>query len=307
MSTVLPLIIFNPKSGRGITEREWASRAAVIRNQLGPFDGKFTEKQGDAIRIAEEEATAGRKLIVAMGGDGTISEVANGILQSGMPAELGVLPGGTGGDFRRTLNVPANLAQAARKLKEGNARSMDVGRISFVHHDGKKGTRYFINTASFGMSGQVASRANRSAKRLGGTVTYAVATFQTLFSYKYPNVSLQWDDQPASLLKVITVCIANGPSFGGGMRIAPRAKLNDGMFDMVIIGNLTPAQIVMNSYRLYTGSFLGLKNVAAMNVKKVNASPVNQDEEILMEADGETPGRLPATIEILPGALRIRY
>jgi YegS/Rv2252/BmrU family lipid kinase len=306
MAADLPLIILNPKSGRGLSEQQWASKASIIRNSLGPFECRFTTKPNDATRMAQEEAAAGRKLIVAMGGDGTISEVANGILQSGTAAVLGVLPGGTGGDFRRTLDVPGNLAEAARKLRSGKTRLMDAGRLSFVLPDGSRANRYFVNTASFGMSGRVAGHANRSAKTFGGTVTYAAATVRTLFSYDYPDVHLQWDDQPPCSIKIITVCVANGPSFGGGMRIAPHAKLNDGIFDMVIIGDLTAAQVLLNSYRLYTGSFLGIKNVALVNVKKVTAAPVNQNEEVLLEVDGETPGRLPATIEILPGALRIR-
>src|SRR3989304_6415094 len=132
MSKELPLIILNPKSGQGISEQKWASRASLIRTQLGPFECEFTRATGDGIRLAGEAASAGRKLIIACGGDGTISEVANGILASGADAELGLLPGGTGGGFRRTLGVPAPLGQAASRLKNGSPPPNDRRTTAIV-------------------------------------------------------------------------------------------------------------------------------------------------------------------------------
>src|SRR5574341_1513928 len=120
MSVDHPLIIVNPKSGAGTSQQKWASMASIIRTHLGSFDCEFTKARGEAIQIAEEEARKGRKLIVAVGGDGTISEVANGILASGTNAELGLLPGGTGADFRRSLRIPSKLEEASRRLRNGH-------------------------------------------------------------------------------------------------------------------------------------------------------------------------------------------
>ena len=306
MSVDLPLIIVNPKSGAGTSQQKWASQAGIIRANLGPFDCEFTKARGDAIRIAEEEAKKGRKLIVAVGGDGTISEVANGILRSGSAAEMGVLPGGTGADFRRTLKIPSRLEEASRRLLSGSVRKLDAGRLTYIDHDGKEQTRYFINTASFGMSGRVAGRANQSSRRFGGTILYAIATLRTIVSYDHPEVFLQWDDQPVMRLKIITVCVANGPSFGGGMRIAPDAKPDDGIFDIVIVGDMKTHQVLLHSHRLYTGTFLSMEKVTCIRAKKLHAKPVDERVKVLLEADGETPGRLPATIEILPSAVPIR-
>ena len=155
-----PFIIVNPKSGRGISEKKWASITLQIHNNLGPFDFEFTRGAGDAIRLAEKEAEQGRTFIVAMGGDGTISEVVTGIMNSGKPVELGILPRGTGGDFCRSLNIPKDLSKAARQLREATTRRIDAGRIRFLNNEGKQAVRYFVNTASFGMSGGVATRAN---------------------------------------------------------------------------------------------------------------------------------------------------
>jgi YegS/Rv2252/BmrU family lipid kinase len=302
----LPLIIVNPKSGRGITEQKWASLANVIRTDFGPFACEFTRARGDASRIAEEEAKRGRRLIIAVGGDGTISEVANGILRSGSEAELGILPGGTGGDFRRTLGVSPKLHEAAIALRNGKTHKMDAGRLTCINHQGQSETRFFINTASFGMSGHVAGRVNTSGKSFGGGVTYAIAAMKTFFEYDHPEVILQLDENPPVRLRIVTVCVANGPSFGGGMKIAPGAKLNDGFFNVVTVGDLKTMRFLLNSYKLYTGGVMSIDRVAQMPAKKIEARPAHDGEAIPLEVDGETPGRLPATFEMLPAVLRIR-
>src|SRR4026209_1581130 len=137
----LPLIIVNPKSGKGMTESKWASYASQIRTHYGPFDCEFTKAPRDAVAIAERESQAGRKLIIAMGGDGTVSEVANGILRSGAPTALGLLPGGTGGDFRRTLKISGDIVKAAKQLKDSKEHLMDAGKLTYIDHEGKQQTR----------------------------------------------------------------------------------------------------------------------------------------------------------------------
>ena len=302
----LPFIIVNPKSGKGLSEQQWASLTIKLRENLGPFDFGLTHGVGDAIRIAEEEAKSGRRLIVAMGGDGTISEVATGILRSGQNSELGILPHGTGGDLRRSLEFPTDLAKAARSLRKGESRSVDIGRLTYIDHDGKDALRYFVNTASFGMSGKVARRANRSSKRLGGKVTFAVASLQTTLTESNSEVYLQIDEQEKRRLKVVSICVANGRFWGGGMKVAPDAKLNDGKFDVVIIGDFGLMEILTKSFRLYSGTHLKLDKVGFTQASRIEASPVNGNEAVMLEVDGETPGRLPATFELLPAALKIR-
>ncbi len=307
MNDNLPFIIVNPKSGRGLTEKKWASITLQIHNNLGPFDFEFTRESGDAIRIAEKEAKQGRKLIVAMGGDGTISEVSTGILSSGESVELGILPHGTGGDFCRSLNIPKDLSKAARQLREGTTRRVDAGRIRFLNNEGKEAVRYFVNTASFGMSGGVATRANESSKKLlGGRLTFAAATLKSTLADSNSDVYLQIDQQEKRRMKVASVCVANGKYWGGGMKIAPDAKLNDGYFDVVMIGDLSMVEKLTKSYRLYSGTHLKIDKVGFTLGTRIEATPVNGNDPVLIEVDGEAPGRLPATIELLPEALQIR-
>jgi YegS/Rv2252/BmrU family lipid kinase len=301
-----PLIIVNPKSGGGTTERRWASMTSRIHAYLGSFDFRFTTGRGDATRIADEEARSGRELIIACGGDGTISEVANGILRSSTEAELGVLPNGTGGDFRMTMGLPRDIGRAARRIKDGKPQQIDVGRLHYVDRNGNESERFFVNTASFGLSGAVANRANASRKRLGGTVTYVAATMRSLVSFDAPAIILEIDDRPAIRLPVVTVCVANGPSFGGGMKIAPDAKVDDGFFNVIVIGDLSTPAILMNAHRLYSGTFIKMEQVSQISARRLSVTPVDSDAEILLEVDGESPGRLPATFEIVPRALRVR-
>src|SRR6185437_9706591 len=140
----LPLVIVNPASADGATRENWPRIASDLRTHFGPFAVEHTNSVGHARTLSAEAARKGTKLIIACGGDGTISEVANGILSAGKDAELGILPSGTGGDFRRSLEIPAQTRAAARILREGRTRRIDAGRVSFVDHHGAEAMRYFV-------------------------------------------------------------------------------------------------------------------------------------------------------------------
>ena len=312
----LPLVIVNPASAGGATRDAWPRLASELRTHFGPFNCAFTEKAGDGRLIAAREAKAGRHLIISCGGDGTISEVANGILESGEDVELGVLPGGTGGDFRRTLKMPLRAADAGVALRQGRSCRIDVGRVEYVNHDGVNEMRYFLNVASFGMAGAVIERVKEnpawwlpasSARLLGGKLSFAVASLQTTLSFSKPTVWVGLDDKPERRLTTANLCVANARYFGGGMKIAPEAKLNDGLLDVVAIGDLSAFTILTNSYRIYLGRHLGMQQVHHTQVKRITARPAQQSDEVTVEVDGELVGRLPATFEILSRALRVRF
>jgi len=301
------VIIVNPKSGRGLTQQQWASITAKLNSILGSFDVRFTESRNDAIRIASEEAAAGRELIIAFGGDGTISEVVNGLMQNiASGSQVGILPHGTGGDFRRTLGLPNSLEKVAERLRDSRTQKVDVGKVTFNDNDGKKRERYFINISSFGMSGHVARRANESSKTFGGHITFAAATIRTGLSFTNPEVFIQIDDLEPQRLRITNVCIANGRYFGGGMKVAPQASLTDGLFDVVMIGALSMTEMVTKGYRIYAGTHLDLANVGFSHGKRVKAWAADPATQISIEVDGETPGHLPVEYEIVPAAINLR-
>ena len=313
--SLLPLVIVNPASAGSATRAAWPGLASDLRAHFGPFNCAFTEQPGDGRRLAANEAGKGRQLIIACGGDGTVSEVANGILESGEDVELGLLPSGTGGDFRRTLGISTHSPSAARVLRTGRPRRIDVGRVAYINHEGEQETRYFLGVASFGMSGEVIERVKASGPRLlpvtgsrwlSGKISYGVATLQTTLKSPRTTVRVQLDDQRERRLTVANLCVANARYFGGGMKIAPDALLNDGRFDIITIGDLGALRILANAPRLYLGKHLGMRQVHHHLATRITAWPVREDDKILIEVDGELPGRLPATFEVLPRALRVR-
>jgi YegS/Rv2252/BmrU family lipid kinase len=303
-----PLVIVNPRSGGGLSEARWASLVEGLTDGLGPFDSVFTKAPRDATEIARREARAGRELIVAFGGDGTISETADGILDAGAGATttLGIIPRGTGGDFRRTLELPQDLAEAARRVREGRLQTIDAGRVTYTAHDGTRATRHFVNVASFGFSSAVASRANSSSKRLGGKIAFMGATVRTLFSYDNTDVWLTVDDGPRERRRVMLAAVGNGRFFGGGMKITPGAQLDSGTLQLVVVGDFTRMEVVAKIGRLFDGTHVELESVRSATILKIVAEPVDADAVVPVELDGETPGRLPATFEVVPAALKIR-
>lgn len=313
--SLLPLIIVNPVSAGNSTRSSWPAMASDLAAHFGAFNCAFTLKAGDGRRLAACGAKEGRRLIIACGGDGTISEVANGILGSGCDVELGILPSGTGGDFRRTLNISTRAADAARTLKTGHTRRIDVGRATFINHQGAEETRYFLGVASLGMSTDIIGRVKESDSRwlpatrqgwLGGKISFAVATAQTTLSAPKPSVLVQLDGGRERRQTISNLCIANARYFGGGMKVAPDAKLDDGQFDVITIGSLSALKILTNAHKLYRGTHLQLEEVHQERARAVAVRAARKNEKVSIELDGELPGRLPAVFELLPKALRVR-
>ena len=279
--------------------------ASDLATHFGAFNCAFTAAPGDGRALAARAAAEGRRLIIACGGDGTISEVASGILESGADAELGILPSGTGGDFRRTLGVPARAADAARVLRRGRTRRIDVGRVTYLNHAGAEETRHLLGVASAGMSTEIIRRV-KEAGRLKGRLSFAVAGAQTTFAPPKTEVVAQLDGGPPRRLRVANFCVANARYFGGGMKVAPEALLDDGQFDIVSISDLSALKILANAHKLYRGTHLSLDEVNTARARVVTVRPAHNSQEVALEIDGELPGRLPATFEILPKALRVR-
>ena len=311
----LPLIIINPQSAGGATRDAWPGIASDLRSHFGPFNIAFTDGPGKGTVLAAEAARKGARFIIACGGDGTISEVANGILQSGTGAELGILPSGTGGDFRRTLEIPSRTRDAAEILRGGRTRAIDVGRATFINHLGVQDSQHFLGVASFGMSADIIERVKESGpewlpvsapKWLSGRVSFGVSMLRTAMESPSTKVIVQLDDEPEQHLTVANLSIANARYFGGGMKIAPDAKITDGLFDVIAIGDLGARKILTNAPRIYLGSHLSMQQVNHALAKKIVARQAVKDECVMIEIDGELPGHLPATFQIVPGALRVR-
>jgi len=313
MSRERPLVIVNPKAGGGFSERKTARLIGAVSEGLGEVDLAFTEAPRHATALARAAALDGRTLVVAFGGDGTVSEVVAGLLearevQDHAPAtELAIVPRGTGGDLRRTLELPHDIVEAARHARDRAARTIDLGRATFTTTDGTSETRPFVNVASFGFSSAVAARANESSKSFGPKVAFLGAVVRTLAGYQNTEVSLEIDGAPPLRRKVMLGALGNGRFFGGGMQICPDAKLDSGALSFVTVGDFSPAYTLTHIHRLFAGTHLSLPDVHASVVRAVRVTPVDPQALVPVELDGETPGYLPATFEIVPAALRVRF
>jgi len=300
-------LVVNPQSAGGATGRRWPEiRAEVLRAVGDGAEHAFTERPMHAAALTAEALKSGFRRIVAVGGDGTLNEVVNGFFQDGSvaPADacLALVPRGTGGDFRRTFGLNGSLRESCQRLA-GEVRPLDVGRVRFTRPDGSSGARYFVNVASFGVSGKVDQAVNSGSKALGGKASFFIASVRTLLGWRDQKVRIRVDGGPEESLAITTLAVANGQYFGGGMRVAPEADPSDGQFDVTIWSGYHLKDFALKSASVYDGRHVRWAGTRTLRCRRLDAA---SDEEVLLDVDGEQPGRLPATFEILPGALRIQ-
>ncbi len=308
------LAIINPRSAGGKTGRDAQTIARRLADVTGPLTVAMTNAPMDAVRLTTHALRDGYERVVAVGGDGTINEVVNGFFQNGLPinpeAEFALLNLGTGGDFRKTFDIDAGFDASLERIAEGRVRRIDVGRISFVTEDGKTGDRHFANIASFGMSGDVMHRVNRAAriKRWTGRFAYTWGSLVSLLRYKARPVRLKVDSTFDDVVSISTCAVCNGQFFGGGMRVAPDASPDDGLLDVIVIGDAPRRDILNSMNQIYTGAHIANPHVKVFRGKSIIATPVEATggAPVYIEVDGETPGRLPAMFEVMPKALKFR-
>jgi len=300
------VFIVNPVSGNGRTGRRWKSHEAFLRRHLkAPFDVRTTGRPWQAAELARAAVQSGATTVVSVGGDGTLNEVVNGLLDgTGRPwnadARLGVFSLGTGSDFVKTLGSTREVEDIARRLEEGRTRLIDAGLCEYSAA-GAPRARYFINVAEFGSGGAVVDRVNRTTKVLGGKMTFLIAILRTLPKYRNTRVAWEVDGGPRTDAVVNNLIVANGRFFGGGLMPAPRADLEDGLLDIVIIGDIDFRTVRKNLPALHEGKHVGLPYITYLRGKEVRI----EAHEEMIDLDGEFVGRRPRRFEVLPKAIRI--
>ena len=259
-----PCLIVNPASANGRTGRRFDGIARVVRAAIGDFEALFTRARGDATKLAGEALDQGSKLVVAVGGDGTASEVIDGLVERGRLIEplmvFGCIPRGTGGDLKRTLGWPDDPTEAARIAASGEVLTCDLGLVEYTGHDGGTHARHFANVSSFGVSGLVVEKANQGTKLLGGKASFTIAAAKALLRYSDQPVRWRVDGGPWVEERVTALAVCNGRYFGGGMMVAPEARIDDGLFDVTVWTGLGLADFVLKRHMLYDGSHVKLKN-----------------------------------------------
>ena len=303
---VKTFFIVNPKSGRGRPHRLWPQISEVFRAQGRSFDVAFTQGRGQGKALARQALQDGFDLIVAVGGDGVVNEVVNGMMADGKAvnaeAALGVIPCGSGNDLARMLGLPRETLAAARHLAQGNrSKLIDIGEIVFTA-GGRKELRFFANDANLGFAADVVERLERTGKFSRGTVPYFVALLLTALRHRSQLVKLCVDDRSYER-KMTTVLVCNGQSTGGGMWVAPDALLDDGLFDVVVIDDLRPWEIFWHAPKIYRGTHIAIRQVSVHRAWTVS---VTSPQRLSVVADGEMIGESPAIFRVLPLALRVR-
>jgi YegS/Rv2252/BmrU family lipid kinase len=296
------VFLVNPASANGSTGRRWPEIAHRAQAAGLEGDTRFSERPGHLGELAREAALAGAERLVVVGGDGSVNEVANGLAGLTRTPELAIVPRGTGWDFVRSFGIPNDVDAAVRIAVEGDVRTIDLGRVSYRAWDGSDAEAVFANVASAGMSGAIAQRANETTKALGGKASYLWATFAVFAGWSAVRTRLTVDDEIRDG-RMFDVVVANGKFFGGGMKMCPDAEPDDGLFDVVTIGDVTKRDLVVTMPKIYRGTHLPHPKAEALRGRVVT---IETDEPVPVELDGEQPGTTPARFEVLPAALRVR-
>jgi diacylglycerol kinase (ATP) len=299
-------VIVNPASAAGATGRRWDRIAKLLRSSLGEFEHVFTRAPSEATTLSRAALRDGFEMVVSVGGDGTLNEVGGGFFDGSVPfapqAVLGVVALGTGCDFARSIEH-ADLQAACARLRGRTTRSIDVGLARFTGHDDAPTMRTFINVVSFGCGGLVARLVCPRLKAVSGQLAFTLATMRALAVYRDQTVTLKFDDLPPRSLAITNCAVGNGRYFGAGMQVAPAAQLDDGELDVTIWSGFGLIDFIRLRHALYDGSHVQEPGTQVLRVRRTIAT---SESTVLLELDGESVGRLPMQLEVLPGAVRLK-
>ena len=297
------VIIANPNAGRGKAGAALGEIDRVLKDAALDHRIVETTHPGHATQAARDALRGGERYLVAVGGDGTVHEVVNGMLEDGEPvaadAVLGVVAAGSGCDFVRSFGIPGDAVQAARHLAGDAVRQIDVGRVTYAAGEGQT-SRYFPNIAEVGLGGSVVARAARLPPLLG-PARYLAGFWLTLPGFRPATVRLEADGQ-AYEWRAHNVVVANCQFYGGGMRISPKSEPDDGVLDvLVMVGPKSEAFTTIP--KVYKGTHLPHRDIVELRASRIR---VEADAPLAIEADGETLGTTPATFEIIRKAIQLK-
>lgn len=303
------LFIVNPAARRGTALRRWFDlRAQLCDLGIKPAE-HITTRAGEATEVTRKAVTQGIGCVVAVGGDGTLSEVVNGYLdESGKPvnsdAAIGLLPNGTGSDFCRSLGF-RSPEQALRAIASARTTPIDAIRIDFTAADGTQLSRFGINVASFGLGGDTVDLVNQWRERLpswiGGRARFVAAAVRALGRYKNIAITIGFDREKTVTVSSNLIVVANGRFAGGGMMFAPHAQLDDGLLDVVLTDRLSRLGIIMELRRIGRGGHLKNPKVSLSRAREID---ISAERPVAIDIDGDMSGYTPARLKVIPSIVR---
>jgi diacylglycerol kinase (ATP) len=292
----------NPMAGAGSTAKKWPQILALLKSIGLDFKHDLTEAPGHAIELAKSAAQGGYKLVVSVGGDGTLNEVVNGLYQAGSIGDvvLGIISTGTGSDYIRSVGAPRHFQEACQCLVNPKKLLVDLGMVEYASN-GRLVKRLFVNFAGLGFDAEVVKATTQRFKALGSLPSYLMGLLTTFLFFQNRDVSVKMDGK-TDARKVCTIIMSNGRYGGGGMLVAPQADPTDGLLDVLIIDNLSKPDLLWSLPRVYKGTHLTHPKVS---VKRATEIEIQSRKPMSLQADGELLGETPANFRVLPAALSI--
>ena len=302
-------VLVNPKAGAGAALRKIPEVVGELQRRGIPHDVVQTTRPREAEIMADRALDDGVDCLAVVGGDGTLNEVVQGYLDpEGRPKpgpELGLIPAGTGGDFRKSFGLTGSVQASVARLVEGTPRPIDLGVLELLGGE-RPLRRAFVNVMSFGLGGLTDRIVNDGPKWMGGRSAFLFGAVRALLVYRNARTQVTVDGAPFYEGPIVNVAVANGRYFGGGMMIAPAADPSDGRFDVVAIGDLNRLRTLMLTGHIYKGTHVRVSGVEVTRGTVVEARAFSTRERVLIDLDGETPGQLPLRASLRPSALRLR-
>ena len=289
------VVIINPTAGRGKAGKQVPEIRRLLGEKAAGWVWQYTQKRGDAEGMAHQAAQAGTPLVVAVGGDGTLHEIVNGVL--GTDTSVGLIPYGTGNDFARALGLFGNLESACRVLTEGNVKHIDVG---VIEGKGTEGPRHFLVLSGTGFDARTAQTVNSGIRALSGPLAYVWGAILTLKDFQPFALTLTLDDEPPRKTQAMFVSFANVETTGGGMKIAPGAVVDDGFLDICLVEKVSKLTLLYQLSQVFSGKHVLHPAVFLLRAKSLT---VEADPPQPLLIDGEVCGMTPAAVRLLPGVL----
>lgn len=301
-------IIVNPVSAGGKTGKRLGEILPGVEKYFGKqYSLSVTQEPLQAWHLASNAVKDGARLVIAVGGDGTLQEVVNGLFLNGHlinpECHLGIVSSGTGKGFAQSIGLPPSLDTQLQLIHNGRCKSVDIARVDYRNGNGDPSHRYFLNECQLGIGGEVVRSVQHNHKRLGGTLAFGLGTLETTFRYRNQSMIVTANRQEAISGLFTGVVIANGAYTGGGMNLAPGARVDDGHLNVLLMHNLSLVQRLKVFPRIYSGSHIRSRLFSYFDASSI---AIEAEERVLVEADGELLGTTPCSVTVLPSQLLVR-
>lgn len=292
------MAVINPASSGGKTAEVWPNISNKFKKEIDNITEKYTKKPGDAVNIARKAVESNYDYLLAVGGDGTVNEIINGMLlvkDQDINTKLIIFAQGTGSDLSRTLKIPHKIDKFISLIKREKSKKIRVIEAEYLNQQQEKEKRYFFNVADCGMGAEVAKKLNENKKITAGSFNYILRIFQVLFNYQNKEVKIEADNKLVYQGRINTAVIAHGNYFGGGIKVAPEADLYSDKLNLILLKDFSRLGIVLNLIKGYKGKHLSHPLVESIQAQEIKIATTDLVE---LELDGESVGRCDANFKI---------